>query len=157
MAALDGVCKVDLTIHELLKELNLSGEFKQGDVKSAQILMSLVCFGYVVSIAIDTAFMGEASCMMDLHNVCKNSIFNTQIKAALFMGSTAVLSQIGVGVFIMLLQNILLEIKSRVEKIQECLEKITNPTPSITRDDLCPIEHSFAPGNANEVSYYEGL
>ena len=156
LAALDGVYKVDLTIHELLRELNLSREFKQGDVKSAQILMSLVCFGYVVSIAIDTAFMGEASCMMDLHNVCKNSIFNTQIKAALFMGSTAVLSQIGVGVFIMLLQNILLEIKSRVEKIQECLEKVTDPIQSITPDDLYPIEYSSAPGNANEVltEYY---
>ena len=114
--------------------------------------MSLVCFGYVVSIAIDTAFMGEASCMMDLHSVCKNSIFNTQIKAALFMGSTAILSQIGVGVFIMLLQNILLEIKSRVEKIQECLEKVTNPLPSVTPDDFSSIEYSFAPGNANEVS-----
>ena len=152
MKALDGVYKVDLKIHEITRELDLTVGFKQGGVKSGQRVMFLVCFGYVAALAIDNAFMGEASCMMDLHKVCKNTIFNTRLKAALFMGSISVISQIGVGAFIMLLQNILLEFKSRVEKIQECMVETTNfEEPRTEENDLYPFERAIASGNVNQV------
>ena len=152
LKALDGVYKVDLKIHEITRELNLAVGFQQGGVKSGQRVMLLVCFGYVAALAIDNAFMGEASCMMDLHKVCYHTIFNTQLKAALFMGSISVISQIGVGAFIMLLQNILLEFKSRVEKIQECMVEATNiEQPRTEENDLYPFEHIIESGNVNQV------
>ena len=152
MNALDGVYKVDLKIHEIATELNLTVGFKQEGVKSGQRVMFLVCFGYVAALAIDNAFMGEASCMMDIHKVCRNTIFNTQLKAALFMGSISVISQIGVGAFIMLLQNILLEFKSRVEKIQECMVEATSFEESRTEEnDLYPPECVIESGNVNQV------
>ena len=152
MNALDGVYKVDLKIHEITRELDLTVGFKQGGVKSGQRVMFLVCFGYVAALAIDNSFMGEASCMMDIHKVCRNTIFNTQLKAALFMGSISVISQIGVGAFIMLLQNILLEFKSRVEKIQDCMVAATSFEELRTEEnDLYPFERAIASGNVNQV------
>ena len=152
MSALDGVYKVDLKIHEISRELNLTVGFKQRGVKSGQRVMFLVCFGYVAALAIDNAFMGEASCMMDIHKVCYHTIFNTQLKAALFMGLISVISQIGVGAFIMLLQNILLEFKSRVEKIQECMVEATTFVEPTTEDnELYPFERVIESGNLSQV------
>ena len=114
--------------------------------------MTLVCFGYVIALAIDNAFMGEASCEMDLHKMCRKSIIDTPWKSALFMGSISVISQIGVGGFIMLLQNLLLEIKYRVEKIQECLIEVIDGEERRSEDNsFYPIEHKIVSENRNKV------
>ena len=146
---MSGIYKVDLKIQALAKELNLNQSFDQGCVKN-QMLMSLVCAGYVTALAIDNAFMGEASCGMDVREICQKTILDTPLKSALYMGSISVISQIGVGGFIMLLQNLMLEIKCRVEKIQECLKEVIDADELGSVDiSLHPIEHTLVPENSN--------
>ena len=137
MQALDGIFKTDLKLQALENEISISSTLKHDNTKNDKTVMIFVCLGFIVAISIDTAFMGEASCMMDIHRVCKSLHFDTVIESALFMGIATTMSQIGMVGLLMLIQYLMIVIKCRVEKIQECLLAITKKEEK--REELSPL------------------
>ena len=132
-------------MQELTKEIRISSKLKHDYIKWDKAVMFFVCVGFIIAVTIDNAFMGEASCMMDIHKVCRSLNFNTVLESALYMGLVTGVSMIGMVGFLMLIQYLILEIKCRVEKIQECLLSITNKEES--RDEIKAL-----PTNQNEVA-----
>ena len=63
--------------------------------------------------------------MMDIHQVCKKTNFDS-LKAALLFGGFAFFSQLGVAGFLILILYFMMEIKYRVKKVQEILWVLTH-------------------------------
>ena len=93
-------------------------------IKSDQRIILLAFIGLMIVITIDQAFIGEASCMMDIHQVCKRTNFDS-LKVALLFGGFAFFSQLGVAGFLILILYFMMEIKYRVKKVQEILWTLT--------------------------------
>ena len=145
MQALDEICQTDLKLQEIGKEIGFSSTLKHDYIKRDKVVMFFVCLGFIIAISIDAAFMGEASCMMDIHRVCKSLHVNTVLESALFMGLATSMSQIGMAGLLMLIQYLMLEIKCRVKKIQECLLAITKKEETIEEVGTLPtIVDSFS-------------
>ena len=62
--------------------------------------------------------------MMDIHQVCKRTNFDS-LKVALLFGGFAFFSQLGVAGFLILILYFMMEIKYRVKKVQEILWMLT--------------------------------
>ena len=62
--------------------------------------------------------------MMDIHQVCKRTNFDS-LKVALLFGGFAFFSQLGVAGFLILILYFMMEIKYRVKKVQEILWILT--------------------------------
>ena len=93
-------------------------------IKSDQRIILFALIGLIIVITIDQAFIGEASCMMDIHQVCKRTNFDS-LKVALLFGGFAFFSQLGVAGFLILILYFMMEIKYRVRKVQEILWILT--------------------------------
>ena len=93
-------------------------------IKSDQRIILFALIGLIIVITIDQAFIGEASCMMDIHQVCKRTNFDS-LKVALLFGGFAFFSQLGVAGFLILILYFMMEIKYRVKKVQEILWMLT--------------------------------
>ena len=93
-------------------------------IKSYQRIILFALIGLIIVITIDQAFIGEASCMMDIHQVCKRTNFDS-LKVALLFGGFAFFSQLGVAGFLILILYFMMEIKYRVKKVQEILWMLT--------------------------------
>ena len=93
-------------------------------IKSDQRVILFALIGLIIVITVDQAFIGEASCMMDIHQVCKRTSFDS-LKVALLFGGFAFFSQLGVAGFLILILYFMMEIKYRVKKVQEILWMLT--------------------------------
>ena len=93
-------------------------------IKSDQRVILFALIGLIIVITVDQAFIGEASCMMDIHQVCKRTSFDS-LKVALLFGGFAFFSQLGVAGFLILILYFMMEIKYRVKKVQEILWILT--------------------------------
>ena len=93
-------------------------------IKSGQRVILFSLIGFIIVITIDQAFIGEASCMMDIHHVCQRTNFDS-LKVALLFGGFAFFSQLGVAGFLILILYFMMEIKYRVRKVQEILWILT--------------------------------
>ena len=93
-------------------------------IKSDQRVILFALIGLIIVITVDQSFVGEASCMMDIHQVCKRTNFDS-LKVALLFGGFAFFSQLGVAGFLILILYFMMEIKYRVKKVQEILWILT--------------------------------
>ena len=152
---MNDIFKTDLKLKALENETGVSSTLKHNYIKRDKTVMFFVCFGFIVAISIDTAFMGEASCMMDINGVCKSLHVDTVIESALFMGLATSMSQIGMGGLLILIQYLMLEIMCRVEKVQECLLALTTKEEKREEVSSLPtIVDGFSLQNRSKVFEY---
>ena len=122
---MEEVHRVDEKITNLEHEVGVNTTvLSRTCIKSDQRIILFALIGLIIVITIDQAFIGEASCMMDIHQVCKRTNFDS-LKVALLFGGFAFFSQLGVAGFLILILYFMMEIKYRVKKVQEILWILT--------------------------------
>ena len=152
------ISKFDVELEYVSKQLGVSVAFNDTCHSSVKRNMYFVCTGYLIAVTIDNAFVGESSCMLDLHKVCEKTGFNTIIVATL-IGIHGFFLHIGIVGLLMLIQHLMLEIKCRIEKLQECLLLLTRNGVSATGvNSFISVSKYFDVGNTLKVTgsnYFE--
>ena len=122
---MEEVHRVDAKIANLEHDVGVNTTVLSRDcIKSDKRIVLFALIGLIIVITVDQAFIGEASCMMDIHQVCKRTNFDS-LKVALLFGGFAFFSQLGVAGFLILILYFMMEIKYRVKKVQEILWMLT--------------------------------
>ena len=122
---MEEVHRVDAKIANLEHDVGVNTTVLSRDcIKSDKRVILFALIGLIIVITVDQAFIGEASCMMDIHQVCKRTNVDS-LKVALLFGGFAFFSQLGVAGFLILILYFMMEIKYRVKKVQEILWLLT--------------------------------
>ena len=121
---------MDRKIQELAKEVGVGTLLGRRSMKFDQTFLYLTMVGFVAIISIDMSFMGEASCMMDLHRVCERTGFES-FEVAVLVGTVSFLLYTFLAGLLILIVRLNLEIRCRVEKIQDCLETVVGQQEQI--------------------------
>ena len=122
---MEEVHRVDAKIANLEHDVGVNTTVLSRDcIKSDKRAILFALIGLIIVITVDQAFIGEASCMMDIHQVCKRTNVDS-LKVALLFGGFAFFSQLGVAGFLILILYFMMEIKYRVKKVQEILWLLT--------------------------------
>ena len=146
LKAFEHLSNIDVQMQKMIKETKETPALKHSYVRSEKKSIYFACFGYFITLIMDMYFTGEVSCLADIHGVCKNTGFDG-LKTAVLMGVYAFLHQIGVVGFLILIQHLMLDIKVRIEKVQECLLALTN----YVEHDSGSIGNIFVRGNSLKV------
>ena len=104
-----------------------------------------------MAITIDMSFMGETSCMVDMRRICGKLGFNSY-EAAIFLGTLTFLFTTCMVGLLMMTAQFILEIKVRVEKIQECLQATLSRQEQVSDIGTLPVyDEAFFIDNEQKV------
>mgnify|MGYP001252415697 FL=1 len=75
---MEEVHRVDAKIANLEHDVGVNTTVLSRDcIKSDKRVILFALIGFIIVITIDQAFIGEASCMMDIHRVCQRTNFDS--------------------------------------------------------------------------------